>query len=700
MSVEIKYIPLTFINTDEEILKQIKNTVLFSYLFQNFEETSLLHYLQSTQYGYTASSSVSGRHQLVRITDINSGNVDWNTVPFCDCTTEEKYLLKDDDILVARTGGTTGKSFIVNDAPKNAVFASYLIRLRLKEDVNIEFINIYLNSYAYWSQIIEMKSGSAMPNVNAEKLKTLGIPKISFKEQNEFVTAFNNGEKSKSFNFLFQKIKDLENLYIDSKENTNELTHQLDLVKQLRQSFLREAMQGKLVKSTNTRETGQQLLEKIKAEKAQLIADKKLKEEKPLAPITEEEIPFEIPEHWIWCRLGIIAEIKRGKSPKYSEKGVFKMLNQKCVRWYFVDTEHSKAIDEAWYNTVNIDLKINTNDLLINSTGDGTIGRSAIADISCQDFMYDSHILRVRSLMQINQQLLCYIINSVYGQSLIESIKGATSTKQTELGVNNLSNFPIPLPPLHEQEQIVAKLEELMAFCDGLEQSIKESQGYNEMLLQQVLRQALQPKEEMKIIPLQTRKLPNPLKTVLSAHIVNTCNTRDFGRVKFQKLLFLVEYFCKIDFESKYVKKTAGPYDSQLITQIEQDFKRLNFFKIEQENSETHRVRYTAKANASEINGMFLENFPDESLRVNNLLMKLRPLSWSECEIVATIFAVWNNRIIKKELVSDEMLFADFMAWSSRKSNFDKDFYKKLFWMKEQSIIPEGWGNYVDEPGL
>jgi type I restriction enzyme S subunit len=538
MSIEIKYIPLSFINSDEEILKQIKNTVLFSYLFQTFEETSLIHYLQSTQYGYTASSSDSGTHQLVRITDINSGNVDWNTVPFCDCSTEEKYLLKDDDILVARTGGTTGKSFIVNDAPKNAVFASYLIRLRLKEDVNLEFINIYLNSYAYWSQIIEMKSGSAMPNVNAEKLKILKIPKLSFNEQNEFVAVVNNTDENNKFSFLFNKVNDVESLYVDSKKNTNELTHQLDLVKQLRQSFLREAMQGKLLaKDENANitippakaggylldnnttfsdneinrngfqpilndsnpigfsQTGQQLLEKIKAEKAQLIADKKIKKEKPLPPISEEEIPFEIPEHWVWCRLGEIAEIKRGKSPKYSENGIFKMLNQKCVRWYNIEIKHSKAIDEVWYNSISNDLKIDSKDLLVNSTGDGTIGRSGIADVLCQDFMFDSHILRVRSLMQINQQLLCNIINSAYGQSLIESIKGATSTKQTELGVNNLSNFSIPLPPLHEQEQIVAKLEELMGFCDGLEQSIKESQEYNEMLLQQVLREALQGEE-------------------------------------------------------------------------------------------------------------------------------------------------------------------------------------------------------------
>ncbi|WP_152378351.1 restriction endonuclease subunit S [Flavobacterium haoranii] len=304
------------------------------------------------------------------------------------------------------------------------------------------------------------------------------IPAINKNEQDDFI-------------LLVDKIERID--------LNSELTHQLDLIKQLRQAFLREAMQGKLITNDKLRitngETGHELLAKIKEEKAQLIAEKKLKKEKELPPITEDEIPFEIPEHWAWCRLGEIAEIKRGKSPKYSENGVFKMLNQKCVRWYFINIENSKAVDENWLNSLDKDLKIKENDLLVNSTGDGTIGRSGIADILCDDYMFDSHILRVRSFMEIKQKYLCHIINSEYGQSLIDSIKGATSTKQTELGVNNLSNFPIPLPPLHEQEQIVAKLEELLAFCDGLEESIKESQGYNEKLLQQVLREALQGKQ-------------------------------------------------------------------------------------------------------------------------------------------------------------------------------------------------------------
>lgn len=504
MSIEIKYIPLSFINTDEEVLKQIKNTVLFSYLFQKFDKTSLSHYLESTQYGYTASASETGTHQLVRITDINSGKVNWNTVPFCDCDVEDKYLLKDDDILVARTGGTTGKSFIVNSAPNNAVFASYLIRLRLKKEVNLEFINLYLNSYTFWSQIVEMKSGSAMPNVNAEKLKTLRIPKVSFKEQNEFVTAFKNVEKGKNLNFVFDKINEVESLFINSKKIVNELTQQLDLIKQLRQAFLREAMQGKLLakaeigKSNNPPAkaggdlTGHDLLKKIKEDKINRNAAlARSKKEKELPPITDDEIPFEIPKHWAWCRLGDTGNLKRGKSkhrPRNDEElfvgGTIPFIQTGDVSKAKYNNDLITTIN-GYYN----DFGLKQSELQKKGTLCITIAAN-IAECGFLDFdacLPDSIVCYLAIDKIIEKYVYYYLI---VAKDELERFAPATAQKNINLGI--LNDLKIPFPPLHEQEQIVAKLEELMAFCDGLEQSIKESQGYNEMLLHQVLREALQ----------------------------------------------------------------------------------------------------------------------------------------------------------------------------------------------------------------
>jgi type I restriction enzyme S subunit len=280
------------------------------------------------------------------------------------------------------------------------------------------------------------------------------------------------------------------NMKVSKVELNSELTHQLDLIKQLRQAFLREAMQGKLVKSTNTKETGHELLAKIIAEKAQLIAEKKLKKEKEFSPIIEDEIPFEIPEHWAWGRLGeISSKIGSGSTPKgsnYAELGkpFFRSQNIYDNGLVFDDIKYiSDEVQKQMNGTVVL-----ANDILLNITG-GSMGRCALVPNDFVEGNVSQHVCIIRPLL-LNNLFLHKLVLSPYFQKLIFS--STSGAGREGLPKYNLEQFIIPLPPLHEQEQIVAKLEELMAFCDGLEQSIKESQGYNEQLLQQVLREALQ----------------------------------------------------------------------------------------------------------------------------------------------------------------------------------------------------------------
>lgn len=239
-------------------------------------------------------------------------------------------------------------------------------------------------------------------------------------------------------------------------------------------------------------EPASELLKRIKAEKAKLNKEKKIKKEKPLPPITEAEKPFELPEGWKWCRLGEFADVKRGIGPRYSENGVSKMINQKCVRWFDLEVVHSKSIDQDWFESLNENQKIKFQDLLVNSTGDGTIGRSAIVNQSGEGFAFDSHVLRVRPYLDIISFYLGMCINSNYGQGLIQDLKGAKSTKQTELGSSNLSSFSIPLPPLEEQKGIVEKVESLMEKCRELEEGINQSEQYAQMLMQAVLKEAFE----------------------------------------------------------------------------------------------------------------------------------------------------------------------------------------------------------------
>ncbi len=492
MKLKINYIPLSFINTNEEIIKQIKNSVLFSYLLSNNEETTLSNYLESTQYGYTASAQPTGNHKLVRITDIRNGEVDWDNVPYCDCDKEDKYLLNVNDILVARTGGTTGKSFFVENAPDNAVFASYLIRLRLKDGVNVDFVNAFLNSYVFWSQIVEMKSGSAMPNVNAEKLKTLRLPKCDSNIQTEVSKVSKGISTNPEFLKIFDNIKTIENYHQNNTDINFELIHQLSLVKQLRQSFLREAMQGKLVEQNKTDEPATELLAKIKAEKALRQAHGTLKKQKPLPPITKEEIPFEIPKNWIWCRLGGTGDLLRGKSKHRPRNDVKLFKNGKYAFIQTGDVARSKN-NSYIINSINgyyNDFGLAQSTML----KEGTLCVTIAANIAETGFLgFDAcapdSIVYFNGISKYIDKYVFYFIRDA--QEELEKYAPATSQKNINLGI--LNSLIIPLPPLSEQKRIVAKLDELMAYCDRLEESIKESQTQNEMLLQQVLREALEP---------------------------------------------------------------------------------------------------------------------------------------------------------------------------------------------------------------
>lgn len=153
-------------------------------------------------------------------------------------------------------------------------------------------------------------------------------------------------------------------------------------------------------------------------------------------------------------------DIKRGKSPKYVQDANVYILNQKCVRWNSIELQYAKSIDAEWLQSIDKDCLTREGDILINSTGEGTIGRSALIDKSMEGLLYDSHILLLRlNKEKIDPRFFVYVFNSRYGQEQVENVKSAKTTKQTELGIDNLKKIQIPIPPLNVQKQIVSELE-------------------------------------------------------------------------------------------------------------------------------------------------------------------------------------------------------------------------------------------------
>jgi type I restriction enzyme S subunit len=145
-------------------------------------------FCESPQYGYTESATQEPvGPRFLRITDIQDGRVNWESVPYCRCPDPSKYLLKPNDLVFARTGATTGKSFVIRDCPE-AVFASYLIRLRVRDTISVDYLYRYFQSPSYWEQIADEKKGTGQPNLNGSKLEKLKVPIAPSAEQRRIVS--------------------------------------------------------------------------------------------------------------------------------------------------------------------------------------------------------------------------------------------------------------------------------------------------------------------------------------------------------------------------------------------------------------------------------------------------------------------------------------------------------------------------------
>lgn len=635
---------------------------------------------------------------IIRISDFSNERIDLKDVVYYkEKKTLEKYELYENEIVIALTGGTIAKLAIVQGGLGKLYLNQHVGKFEVLKPNEFESEYVYWIARSVQNTIKNLAWGAAIPNVSPKEIEALkfSFPKRSIQQGIiQFLNDLKNNDIQENTVYFNEEIENsviaLQLGQVGHNTLSLELSHQLHLVKKLRQQLLQDAVQGKLVEQNPNDGPASVLLQKIKAEKEQHIKDKKLKKEKELPLIKPEEIPFGIPENWVWCKFGEISEIKRGKGPIYSEKGIYKMLNQKCVRWFIIDNQYAKQVDQSWFNSLSDDFTVKKEDVLINSTGDGTIGRSAIADFTVEGFGFDSHILRMRSW--VDQKFICYFINSEHGQNLVELTKGATSTKQTELGVNNLLNFVLPLPPLAEQHRIVQKLEQLMQTCDALEATIKQSQQQNEQLLQQVLREALtkevEPTEKLIAKNFIEPKQNDKYKALLlGAEIIFQLHQKQtLGHIKLQKLIYLCDRTQEMNLPVNFLKWAMGPYDPELQKYIDEMLVDNQWFKYEEDASFKYQpLKYAGGHRAD-----FDKYFMDHKVAINHLIQLFENAKSARIEIVATLFACWEDMITKNQLVNDNALLANFYNWSDKKKKHTTEkVINALRWMENQGITPK-----------
>ena len=420
---------------------------------------------QSIQYGYNAPALEHGAIKMVRISDIQENCVLWDNVPYCQIEENDidTYLLKVNDILFARTGGTVGKSFLVEEVPERAIYAGYLIRTRYSSLLNPRYMKLFMESQLYWEQLKNGTIATAQPNCNGKTLAKMLLPIPPTKEQDRIV-----GKLTQLSSFL--------NNYTLCQERLNLLNEEIK--EQLKKSILQEAIQGKLVPQIAEEGTAQELLEQIKAEKQKLVKEGKLKKSVLATSVIfrgddnkyweksgdnivciDEEIPFGIPSSWSWCRLGNIASVKGGKRIPVGEKLTTENTGHMYIRVAdmkenTVKTDDIHYISESIYQKIK-SYTISTEDLYI--TVAGTIG--SVGEIPK---VFDNANLTENAdkivFKGICKKFLMYCLLSNFVQSQIK--KCTTKVGQPKLAIVRIEDLVIPLPPIKEQYRIVHKIEQ------------------------------------------------------------------------------------------------------------------------------------------------------------------------------------------------------------------------------------------------
>lgn len=232
----------------------------------------------------------------------------------------------------------------------------------------------------------------------------------------------------------------------------------------MQKSLLQMAIQGKLVEQRPEEGTGEELYRQIQAEKQRLIKEGKIKKEKPLPDIAEDEVPFEIPESWKWVRWGELSDsIQYGYNAAAQSNGRIKMvrisdIQDNAVLWGRVPYCDISENEIPTYRLQN-------NDILFARTG-GTVGKSFLVNEVPEEAIYAGYLIRTRYSSKLEPKYMKLFMESQLYWDQLKS--GTVATAQPNCNGKTLSKMILPLPPLAEQKRIVAKLEELLPLCERL----------------------------------------------------------------------------------------------------------------------------------------------------------------------------------------------------------------------------------------
>ncbi|KPZ15156.1 restriction endonuclease subunit S [Pseudomonas syringae group genomosp. 3] len=620
---------------------------------------------------------------------------------------------KPGDVLIAMYGATIGKTAILsvegttNQAvcactPFNGVFNRYLL-LTLK---------------ALKSNFIGQGAGGAQPNISREKIVTTvaGLPSLA--EQHRIVAKVDElmilcdrleaqqTDAESAHAELVQALLDSLTQASDGSDfaaNWQRLAEHFHTlfttelsIDALKQTLHQLAVMGKVVPQDSEDEPASGLLKRITEEKRRLLAECKIRKQKPLMAVGDGDKSFNIPVSWEWTRLGSqVVESGAGWSPSCEprprEGNEWGVLKVSAVSWGIYEPEENKALP------ANLDPRseheVAEGDFLISRANTAElVARSVVVDTTPRHLMLSDKIVRLKltSLCEpryVNLANCALLAREYYGR-----VAGGTSSSMKNVSREQILNLPIALPPLAEQRRIVAKVDQLMTLCDRLKSYLTQARKLNEQLAITLVERALA--DDGKRAPAATDQ--KTARTLLAAEVTHRLHAqRTFGQRKLQKVVYLAEHAARlVAIKGSYLRNVAVPHDRYLMNQVEAELQKHQWY--ERIDRETVGYTYRPLSLAGQHRQEYKRTWSTkEQANIEQVIELMRDWDTDRCEMTVTLYAAWNDFIIEGRPVTDEAIVDEVMhRWNEAKLRFSKgEWLSVLTEMKKHGLLtPTGFG--------
>lgn len=376
--------------------------------------------------------------------DILNGQICYNNQALSLLGKNVARVCDEDSIMQVCIGGSIGKVAITDR------------KVAFNQQINVvsplfclsKYLFAVMQSVYFTTSMKERAGGTATPIINRGLWDSLCIPLPPLAEQKRIVAKI-------------EELLPLIDRYAVAYEKLEQFNAKFP--EDMKESVLQYAIQGKLVEQRPEEGTGEELYQQILKEKKRLIKEGKIKKEKPLTEIAEDEIPFDIPESWKWCRLSDVIDVRDGThdSPKYVPVGIPLVTNKNLVNGV-IDYGNVKYITQEDADKINVRSMVDDDDILFAMIG--SIGNPVLVKKDREFCIKNMALFKRFANTDISMRYVYWFL--FYAQYKLK--KEASGGVQSFISLSRFREYLIPLPPVAEQNRIVAKLEEILPLCERL----------------------------------------------------------------------------------------------------------------------------------------------------------------------------------------------------------------------------------------